>query len=72
MKLYETEFQIEAVKQVIERGYTQVEVAKRLGINTLTLRNWIKKHAPSPEQKSENEKDLEIARLKAELKRVEE
>lgn len=55
-----------------ERGYNKTEVAKRLGITQLTLRNWIKKHAPSPEQKSDNEKDLELAQLKAQLKRVEE
>lgn len=71
MKSYEKEFQIEAVKQVVERGYTQTEVAERLGVALPTIRNWIKKHAPTPEQKSDNEKDLEIARLKAQLKRVE-
>ena len=41
MKRYEKEFQIEAVKQVTERVYNKTEVAKRLGIAQLTLRNWI-------------------------------
>ena len=41
MKRYEKEFQIEAVKQVVERGYTQTEVAERLGVALPTIRNWI-------------------------------
>lgn len=72
MKRYKKEFQIEAVKQVIERGYTQSEVANRLGVAPMTLRSWIKKHAPTPAQSSNDEKDLEIAKLKSQLKRVEE
>jgi len=72
MKRYEKEFQIEAVKQVVERGYSQLDVARRLGISPVTLRAWMKKHATTANQKIDNEKDLEIARLKAELKRVEE
>ncbi len=39
-KRYTTEFKKEAVKQVIERGYSVAEVAERLGICTKTLYQW--------------------------------
>ena len=34
------EFKDEAVKQVIERGYTVPDVAKRLGVSAQSLYNW--------------------------------
>ena len=41
---YTEEFRIEAVKQVTERGYKPSEVAKRLGVTTNSLYNWIKRY----------------------------
>ena len=49
-KQYTDEFRAEAVKQVIERGFTVVEVASRIGIPKHTLYGWVqaaKKTVPS-------------------------
>lgn len=43
-KRYPEEFKIEAVKQVTDRGYKVGEVAKRLGITTKSLHDWIKRY----------------------------
>lgn len=69
---YTEEFRSEAVKQVLERGFTVVEVAGRIGIPKHTLYGWVqvaKKAAPaaSPAAASDS---AEVRRLKAELKRV--
>ncbi len=50
-KQYTDEFRAEAVKQVIERGFTVVEVASRIGIPKHTLYGWVqatKKTMPAP------------------------
>ena len=39
-KRYTEELKREAVKQVVERGYSVAEVAERLGICTKTLYHW--------------------------------
>lgn len=38
---YTDEFKINAVAQVTERGYSVKDVAKRLGITTKSLYNWM-------------------------------
>ena len=43
-KRYPEEFKIEAVKQVIDRGYTVSDVAKRLGVTTKSLYAWVKRY----------------------------
>ncbi len=40
------EFKEEAIKQVLERGYTVPDVAKRLGVSAQSLYKWIKVCAP--------------------------
>lgn len=69
---YSDEFKQEAVNQVTVHGYAVVDVATRLGISDKTLYNWIKTFS-KPAQKRLNDDDLqaEIARLKRELRRVE-
>jgi len=37
---YSEEFRREAVRQVVERGYSVVEVAERLGVSTQSLYKW--------------------------------
>ena len=53
-------------------GYPVLEVSKRLGIASKSLYDWIKKYG-KPRKEREEEADLraENARLKRELKRVE-
>ena len=73
---YTDEFKQEAVSQVIDRGYSVTEGAERIGVSTYSLYRWIKAEGRNPKSKAaEAEKqDLaaEIARLKKELRRVEE
>ncbi|OWC65977.1 transposase, partial [Escherichia coli] len=45
-KRYPEEFKTEAVKQVIDRGYSVASVATRLDITTHSLYAWIKKYGP--------------------------
>ncbi len=70
-KRYTEEFKIEAVRQVIDRGYSVAEVAQRLGTTTHSLYAWRKKYGPdSAEHLEKVETDQEIRRLKKELRRV--
>ena len=40
-KQYTDEFKAEAVKQVAERGFAVAEVAKRLGVSSHSLYQWL-------------------------------
>lgn len=69
------EFKEEAVKQVVERGYTVPDVAGRLGVSAHSLYKWVK--AVSPDKAEQQSKELleaksEILRLRAQMRRVEE
>ena len=69
------EFKQEAVRQVIERGYTVSDVAKRLGVSIQSLYKWVKEYAPNAVDRYEAElKDVrrENLSLKAELQRAQE
>ena len=69
---YTEEFKQEAVNQVVVHGYPVLEVSKRLGITNKSRYDWIKKYEQPKAQREEDE-DLraEVARLKRQLKRVE-
>ena len=72
---YSPEFKDEAVRQVLERGYSVAEVATRLGVSTHSLHKWVK--AAKPDRSAEQDKELfeaksEILRLRAQLRRTEE
>ena len=41
-KRYPEEFRAEAVKQIIDRGYSVQEVSRRLGVSTHSLYKWLK------------------------------
>jgi len=69
------EFRDEAVRQVIERGYSVTDVAKRLGMSAQSLYKWIKAVKPSAEDKGKielAEVRRENLRLRAELARTNE
>lgn len=68
---YTEEFKRDAITQVVERGYSAAEVARRLGVSTKSLYDWIKRYgAAEPTHQQEAEQSKEIRRLKAELLRV--
>ena len=72
-KQYTDEFRAEAVKQVIERGFTVVDVASRIGIPKHTLYGWVqaaRKATPASAAAAAPTDSAEIRRLKAELRRV--
>ena len=72
-KRYSEEFRIEAVKQVLDNGYTITDTAQRLGIHPTSLGTWIKRlESPESIQKHKilDESQLEIKKLQKELKRV--
>ena len=70
---YSDEFKIEAVKQVLENGYTITDTAQRLGVHPTSLSSWIKRfESPEAQVKYsiQQSTDAEIKRLQKELKRV--
>ena len=69
---YTAEFKEEAVKQVIDKGHTVVDVAKRLGIAEGVLYTWVSKFKKADEPESSYHKAMqaEMAKLKAELRRT--
>jgi transposase len=70
-KRYTEEFKIEAVRQVVDRGYSVAEVARRLGMTTHSLYAWKMKYGPdSAEHQEKTQSEQEIRRLKKELRRV--
>ena len=74
-KRYTNEFKQEAIKQVIERGYTVREVAKRLDVSAHSLYKWVRAVRGSSNGKKADELEAirtENARLKSELRRAEE
>ena len=67
---YPPEFKDEAVRQVLERGYTVAEVSQRLGVSAHSLYKWVKAVKPgkSDEQAAELvEAKSEILRLRAQM-----
>jgi transposase len=66
------EFKSEAVKQVIDKGYAVVDVAKRLGIPKGVLTGWVNKFKKSDAPQSSNLMTLqaEMVKLKSELRRT--
>jgi transposase len=72
---YTPEFKEEAVRQVIDRGYSAAEVAVRLGVSAHSIYKWVK--AVRPDTTEKHTKELfnaksEILTLKAKLRRTEE
>lgn len=69
---YTAEFKSEAVKQVVDKGHSVVDVAKRLGIGEGLLYGWVRKSAQSQQPLGGDIKCLqdEVSKLKAELRRT--
>jgi|TARA_R100000093_G_scaffold71711_1_gene48534 transposase len=67
-KQYDDESRAEAVRQVIDRGYSFNDVSKRLGVSAQSLYKLVVAASPT----RENELERENLRLKAELRRAQE
>ena len=72
---YSPEFKDEAVRQIVERGYSVADVSERLGVSAHSLYKWVKAVRPSKDEQRADELlavKKENLRLRAELRRVEE
>ena len=72
---YTPEFKDEAVRQVVERGYSVADNAQRLGVSVHSLYKWV--NAVKPGKSEEQAEELaiakrEILKLRAEMRRLEE
>lgn len=65
---YTEEFKREAVAQVTDRGHSVTSVAKRIGVSSKSLYDWVKQFGDAPDTSVADAS--EIKRLKAELRRV--
>jgi transposase len=69
------EFKDEAVRQVVERGYSVKDVAERVGVSAHSLYKWVKRVRPDRTEKQAGElieAKSEILKLRAELRRTQE
>jgi transposase len=70
---YSPEFKAEAVRQITQRGYSVREVSDRIGVSTHSLYKWLKAAKPAQADSDElTRSKMEIQKLKAELRRVQE
>jgi transposase len=72
---YTPEFKDEAVRQVLERGYSVAQVSERLGMSAHSLYKWVNAVKPDDSEKRSNElieARSEVLKLRAQLRRTEE
>jgi len=72
---YSPEFKDEAVRQVIDRGYSVADISERLGVSSHSLYKWVK--AAKPDKSEQYASELievksENLKLRAQLRRIEE
>ena len=61
------------MRQVTDRGYSVLEVSKRIGVSTHSLYKWVRKARPDSKEESELEKArLENQKLRSENRRLQE
>ena len=60
------EFKEEAVRQVVERGYSVAEVSARIGVSTHSLYKWVKAVTPDKSEKQA----AELVEAKSEILRL--
>jgi len=69
------EFKQEAVRQVVDRGYSVAEVSARLGVSSHSLYKWVKAVTPDKTERQAAElleAKSEVLKLRAQLRRTEE
>ena len=72
---YTKEFKNDAVKLVIEQGYSSNEVGRRLGINQTNISRWVREYRQENEppvdgSATRSELEAEIKRLRKETERL--
>lgn len=76
-KIYSGEFKVEAVRLIMEKGYSIAEASRNLGVEYSVLRRWKQELAGDPANAFPGKgrlkpPDEELRRLKRELDRVKE
>ena len=76
-KSYSQEFKMEAVRLIIEKGYSIAEASRNLGIEYSVLRRWKKQFTDDPQNAFPGKgrlkaKDDQLRQLQRELDRVKE
>ena len=75
-RTFAREFKESAARLVAEQGYTVAQAADSLGVDVGSIRDWVKKFAPPPDQPASPSADGVVAlrrdneRLRAENKRL--
>lgn len=70
-KQFTDEFKIEAVSQVVDKGYPLADVAQRLGVSQHSLYLWVRQvRVPAVQREQQASQAEELRRLKAEFRRV--
>ena len=58
---FSPEFKDEAVRQIVERGYSVAEVSERLGVSSHSLYKWVKAVTPNKKEKHSQEITLPLS-----------
>ena len=72
---YSPEFKEEAVRQIVDRGYSVNEASERLGVSAHSLYKWVKAVKPDKTEQQAAaliEARREVLKLQAQLRRAEE
>ena len=72
---YTPEFKEEAVRQIVDRGYSVSAVSERLGVSAHSLYKWVKSVKPDKSEQHVSEliqAKSEVLKLRAQLRRTEE
>jgi transposase len=70
-KRYPEEFKIQAVKQVVDKGFTMTDVAQRLGVTYKSLHTWVQRYSTADGTRAaEDTQQAELKKLKGQLRRV--
>lgn len=68
---FTNEFKNDAVKLVIEQGYSATEVGRRLGVHHSNVSRWVRDHRRRLENPSDSQDlEAEVKRLRKENKRL--
>lgn len=75
-RVHSPEFKREAAKLALQPGKSRVQVARELGVHINVLRHWVKQFQAgvweaTPGKSLKNEQQLEIERLRRQLKQAE-
>jgi len=76
-RIFDREFNVEAVRLIIDKGYSMAEVSRNLGVDYSVLRRWKKQFEEGPQFAFPGKgmlkpQDEELRRLKRELERTKE